>query len=309
MSPQVSIIIPVWNAGTYLRPCVESILNQTFQDFELLLVLDCPTDGSDEIADEYAQQNQHIRLIRNAHNLHIGNSRNRGLDEAQGKYILFVDHDDVCAPTLLNELVTKAEQQQADIVLSPVRTTNKQDPTNSLTLPTVNNTNAARKWALQEALSGGEDARGTLITPILGVLLRRTMIGDRRFVDTCVQSAEDLYFLITCLHQSQSVAFVHSFLYTHTEHTNNAGKDSHYIGIESRLRTMQQIYQDLTQWDDFEEWLPYFSIGLLKQIKHLLPRRKQWLKRWKICTQIWNTEWLKKALQGTKITFYAKIML
>lgn len=309
MSPQVSIIIPVWDAGAYLRPCLESLLNQTFQDFELLLVLDCPTDGSDIIADAYAQQDQRIRLIRNAHNLHIGNSRNRGLEEASGKYILFVDHDDTCVPTLLDELVTKAEQQQADIVLSPIRTTNEQDPTNSLILPAINNTDTVREWALREALSGGEDARGTLITPILGVLLRRTIIGSSRFVDTRVQSAEDLYFLITCLHKSQSVTFVHSFLYTHTEHTNNAGKDSQYIGLESRLRTMQQIYQDITMWDDSEKWLPYFSTGLLRQIKHLLPRRRQWLKRLRTSTQIMNIEWIKKALLETKITFYAKIML
>ncbi|MBQ0136524.1 MAG: glycosyltransferase family 2 protein [Bacteroidales bacterium] len=308
-SPQVSIIVPVWNAGAYLRPCLESILNQTFQDFELLLVLDCPTDGSDVIAEEYAHNDPRIRILKNTRNMHIGNNRNRGLKEARGKYILFVDHDDICAMTLLEKLITQAEQQQADIVLSPVLTTNRYDPTNSMCLPTLGNTRISRTWALQEALSGGENPKGTFITAVLGVLFRRTIIGDSRFVDTRVQSAEDLYFLITCLYKSQSVAFVHSFLYTHIEHTNNAGKDCHYLGLESRLRTMQQIYQDITQWDDSDEWLPYFSTGLVKQIKHLLPRRRQWLKRLRTSTQIMNIEWIKKALLETKITFYAKIML
>ena len=89
MTPKVSIIVPIYNAGKFLEKCLDTLVNQTLKDIEIILVLDCPTDGSDRIAREYAEKDPRIRLIINEQNLNIGLSRNEGLKIAQGEYIGF----------------------------------------------------------------------------------------------------------------------------------------------------------------------------------------------------------------------------
>ena len=72
MTPKVSIIVPIYNAGKFLEKCLDTLVNQTLKDIEIILVLDCPTDGSDRIAREYAEKDPRIRLIINEQNLNIG---------------------------------------------------------------------------------------------------------------------------------------------------------------------------------------------------------------------------------------------
>ena len=91
-----SVIVPVYNVEKYLNECVDSILSQTFTDFELILVDDGATDNSGAICDEYAQRDCRVRVI---HKENGGQStaRNRGVDEARGQYIIFLDSDDLIA--------------------------------------------------------------------------------------------------------------------------------------------------------------------------------------------------------------------
>lgn len=93
ISPVLSVIVPVYNVEEYLSRCIDSILSQTFTDFELILVDDGSQDRSGEICDEYAQKDSRVKVV---HKTNGGQSsaRNRGLDLAQGTYIAFVDSDD-----------------------------------------------------------------------------------------------------------------------------------------------------------------------------------------------------------------------
>ena len=72
MTPKVSIIVPIYNAGKFLEKCLDTLVNQTLKDIEIIMVLDCPTDGSDRIAREYAEKAPRIRLKINEQNLNIG---------------------------------------------------------------------------------------------------------------------------------------------------------------------------------------------------------------------------------------------
>lgn len=92
MSPKISVIVPVYKVEKYLRKCLDSILNQTFQDFELILVSDGPEED-DLICEEYAQKYKNITLIKGV-NKGPGGARNVGLDIAKGDYIAFIDSDD-----------------------------------------------------------------------------------------------------------------------------------------------------------------------------------------------------------------------
>ena len=93
MNPEISIIVPVYNVEKYLKRCIDSILNQSFTDFELILVDDGSTDNSGKIIDEYTIKDERIKVIHKE-NGGQGSARNRGLDIAKGNYIGFIDSDD-----------------------------------------------------------------------------------------------------------------------------------------------------------------------------------------------------------------------
>jgi glycosyltransferase involved in cell wall biosynthesis len=93
MTPLISIIVPVYNVSQYLSQCIESVLAQTYENFELILIDDGSTDGSGKICDEYAEKD--IRLkVEHQHNLGVSATRNRGIQLSRGSYLTFIDADD-----------------------------------------------------------------------------------------------------------------------------------------------------------------------------------------------------------------------
>lgn len=113
--PKLSIVVPVYNAENYIHDCVLSILNQTFTDYELILVNDGSSDSSGFICDNYAQLDKRVKVI------HLKNSgasvaRNVGVENAVGDYIGFVDSDDYIAPNMYFDLLNVAGTTNADII-------------------------------------------------------------------------------------------------------------------------------------------------------------------------------------------------
>lgn len=115
MSPVVSIIIPVHNVENYIRVCLDSVLNQSFTDFEVICIDDCSSDSSYAILKEYEQRDTRIRVFQNEKNIMASGSRNVGLDNATGEYVYFIDSDDYIDRDYLSELVGMARKSGADI--------------------------------------------------------------------------------------------------------------------------------------------------------------------------------------------------
>lgn len=111
----VSIIVPIYNVEPYLRECIESVLAQTYQDYELILVDDGSPDGSGAICDEYSGKDQRIRVIHKV-NGGLSDARNAGLDAATGKYVYFLDGDDTIEPNLL-ETAVRHMRDDTDLVV------------------------------------------------------------------------------------------------------------------------------------------------------------------------------------------------
>ena len=117
--PAISVIIPVYNMGPWLRDCLESVLAQTFTSFECILVDDGSTDDSPQICDHYAKKDDRFRVIHKA-NGGLSSARNAGLDDAAGEYIAFVDSDDVILPDYLKILYEALHQNDADMSICGV---------------------------------------------------------------------------------------------------------------------------------------------------------------------------------------------
>ena len=103
--PGISVIVPVYQAEGFLPACAESVMNQTFSDWELLLVDDGCTDGSPAICDGLAAADSRVRALHQPKNAGVSEARNRGLREARGEYIAFLDADDAFEPQTLEILL------------------------------------------------------------------------------------------------------------------------------------------------------------------------------------------------------------
>ena len=116
MEPKVSVIVPVYKAEKYLHRCVDSLLAQTFRDYEILLVDDGSPDRSGEICDEYAKIDSRVRVFHKA-NGGVSSARQCGIDNARGEYTIHADPDDWVEPEMLEELYKKAKEEDADMVI------------------------------------------------------------------------------------------------------------------------------------------------------------------------------------------------
>lgn len=121
--PTISIIVPVYNVEPYLRKCIDSILAQTFKDFELILIDDGSPDQSGVILDEYAKKDSRTRVIHKE-NGGVSSARNAGIDIAQGEFIAFVDPDDTIDKNMYKILYDSILHFQVDIVVCPIKIIN-----------------------------------------------------------------------------------------------------------------------------------------------------------------------------------------
>ena len=111
----ISIIVPVYNVEQYLSRCVDSLVNQTYHNIEIILVDDGSPDRSGEICDEYAKKDKRVKVIHQS-NGGLSDARNTALDIAKGDYLMFVDSDDWIEPTMYEEMLSFMEKEQLDLV-------------------------------------------------------------------------------------------------------------------------------------------------------------------------------------------------
>jgi glycosyltransferase involved in cell wall biosynthesis len=262
MKPLISVIVPVYNAGVFFTTLLDSILAQTFTQFELMLVLDCPTDGSDKVAKEYAARDARILIVENSRNLNIGLSRNKGLEVAQGDYIAFADHDDYVYPTWLAKLYQKAVQVDADVVVSDIEnskvTTNGKDAE-----PVVSGKENSKDYYRFPQVEGETLRQGMLqamvcskysiansqcfdnANSIWNQLYNRRFLNEHGILfhnNQCV-SYEDALFNIEVFVCAQNVALVPEALYVHITHQNNEFGSYGYKCFEKISTYLQLLYR------------------------------------------------------------------
>lgn len=113
---KVSVIIPVYNAEKYLRQCLDSVVNQTLREIEILCVDDGSQDGSLKILREYEAGDNRLHVLHNEKNQHAGPCRNQGLRQSRGEYVLFLDADDFLVDEALENLYKTAHRRKADVL-------------------------------------------------------------------------------------------------------------------------------------------------------------------------------------------------
>lgn len=116
--PAISIVMPVYNTKEFVGKAIESILNQTFKDYEFLIIDNGSTDGSGEVIDRYATMDSRIQVLRNKENVFIAEARNKALAQVKGEYLYLIDSDDWVLPDMLEVMYTRAKNYEAQYVVA-----------------------------------------------------------------------------------------------------------------------------------------------------------------------------------------------
>ena len=200
---KISVIIPVYNTKPYLEECLKSVTAQTFTDLEILCVDSSSTDGSAEELARLAQLDARIKVFT-VPNLGPGNGRNKGLDEAHGEYVLFLDSDDFLAPTACAELYEAAERENLDVATADFYEYHEQ--TGKAT-PRSKALELACKYSLDAAAGDAPDefAKLAFASPFVWLKLMRRSVVESVHLRFPTGAAEDVPFCVSLLVRCQKV--------------------------------------------------------------------------------------------------------
>lgn len=214
MDKLISIIIPVYNVENYLKDCIESILKQSYTNFEMWLIDDGSTDNSSYICEEYAKQDERIKVIHKT-NGGLSSARNIGLDNAQGEYVAFIDSDDSINNEFLKELYNLCENENCDIAQCDFLYTAE----NSIKLKEQNT-------ALIKFMTG-EEAVMKCCDPLIGVkfnvawnkLYKRKLFCGVRYPDGKIH--EDEFTTYKLFNRANRVAVIDKYLYWYLQRNDS----------------------------------------------------------------------------------------
>lgn len=211
--PTISIVLPVYNMEQYIRETIDSILNQSFSDFELLCIDDGSTDKTHQLLEGYAARDNRIKLIRQK-NLGPGAARNKGLELASGAYVIMLDADDLYHPSMIEKMYEKAISVDADIVVT--RSTQFEDKTNRNLESwwTVNISQIPNKEVFSPL-----EMRDYIFSAFLGwpwdKLYKRSFIEENEIRYPALSNSEDLYFVFLSLARAQRISVIEESLIRH----------------------------------------------------------------------------------------------
>lgn len=279
--PQFSVIVPVYNVEKYIGRCIESILEQTFGDFELILVDDGSSDRSFEVCNQYLLKDKRIKMIHQE-NKGVSAARNTGLKEATGKYIVFVDGDDTIERFFLYCLA------QVDDNVDLVICGNKQ-------ISTKGKVSAVRQYEPEVILELTRENILQMIDNhsidyIWAKRYKMDIIRQRNlFFDESLNLGEDTYFVACYLNESQSVQYIEKVVYQYYKYSHET-LSSLNVNFNQRLSEANQKISDILEKkygkiSDAEIWkkkiysdYPYIIFYILKNEKWGNIKKYQFLK-------------------------------
>lgn len=204
----ISIVLPVYNAEKYVRKCIESVIEQTYPAWELIIIDNGSEDGSYRICQEYAKKEERILLLHQYQNKGVSAARNLGVEKATGHYITFLDADDWLAKDYLESLVKTAKDTQSDMVVCNFqkvydadREVEKEDNTANCEIVAV------QRQASVQTYHQGEYMEQCLLngyTHCWGVLYKSSLLDGIRF-PAGITIGEDVLFLIDVILQAQKI--------------------------------------------------------------------------------------------------------
>lgn len=248
MSPEISIIVPVYGVELYLDRCVQSLLAQTYTDIEIILVDDGSPDRCPEMCDAYADQHEHIHVVHKP-NGGLSSARLAGFRKARGKYCIFIDSDDYVDNKMIEVLHTKAVETDSDLTICSWYT----DVAGKITphywntgWDVIEHDEIKEKYFLP--LVGQSSGCDYLLTGFMGVrLIRRSFIVEEMFVSEREYIIEDVLFhlmLCTKLNQIAMVDEPHYYYYFNDQSLTNKYREGAWEKMYAFYRFVLRLCEE-----------------------------------------------------------------
>lgn len=247
---KVSVIIPIYNTEKFLRKCVDSIINQTLQEIEIILINDGSTDNSHNICLEYTEKYpEKIRYVNNK-NMGCSATRNLGIKLAQGEYIAFVDSDDYVDKDMYEKLYLKTIKNKLDIVMCGILYHNLIEKVNYSVSPTkVINYYEYYKDSI-------------LIASPVNKIFKKNLIKENEILfPTNTHQGEDLVFCFKCLYFTRNVDYINKNFYHYQLHGRNS-----VFNLERKkdiILSFNEIYNFLLKNKNHDKYLSEIFYNLL----------------------------------------------
>lgn len=239
MGEKISVIVPVYNVEAYLERCVESILQQTYAHFELILINDGSTDSSGQICDQLASQYENIKVYH-IENAGVSNARNMGIQLATGSWVTFIDSDDFVTQDYLATLASAAEGLNVGFVIAPLHHIK-----NGIVTDLPSHSGKTELWSTEETMKELLMTTRTSFFPV-AKLFKRDLLADEKF-NTNYHLAEDALFLTELLLKTRcSCVFIDKpvYFYDHREGSATTSVNRH---VFDTIEVYQQIIAQVSQ--------------------------------------------------------------
>ncbi len=215
--PEISIIVPLYNKRNYVAAMLESVHSQTFSDYELIIIDDGSTDGSRQIAEEYAAHDERIHVVP-IKNGGVSHARNVGLEMAAGTYITFIDADDTVAPNYLENLYRCITENDVELVISGVVKVGDDSSQSASVLPPFH---GKKIWEDILPTFAQVQKESGIYGFCVAKVFPKSILGNIRF-DEKLQLAEDFDFYLKLYNNVSAVYYDNAALYYYRQNTDNS---------------------------------------------------------------------------------------
>ena len=305
MQPKVSIVIPVYNSDEYLEQCLDSVLGQTLQDVEVICVDDGSTDRSCEILERYANADERFRFLKQDH-LFAGVARNKGLAEAQGEYVIFLDSDDFFHHEMLENMYVRAEETQADIVICGGQRFN-----------TVTQKSVSVPGWLQVDIIGDNTIfnRDDIPEEIFNVtnpapwnkLFKRDFIESEHILFQDIHNANDVYFTEIALCMARRISFVNFSYVNYRVGSKLNLQSTRAKGPLCLFEAIEAVYDELQRRGLFSSLEKSFVRFALENISHHIRTFPESDDRFNICTALTEPHFTRMGIMSHSQEYYEGI--
>lgn len=272
--PEVTVILPAYNASRYIKTAVNCLKNQTFANFECIIVDDCSVDDTFELAHRLTTQDDRFKLHSNSQNIGQAKSRNLGLANSSGKYVIWLDVDDWFDKNLLRELFNRAETTKADVTICNTNTVLHNEGKVAVSNVMFAVIPAKTVFTLKELDNGRKLRRLAILrNELWNKLFRKDFLLKHKLcLDEELRRCDDMDFSIRALLMADRVSFINKCLVTYNSQLNNSNQSTLIEYPCSVIDSLENIFKFIIGHQLVEEYYNDFVTLLMLNSEHCYRR-------------------------------------
>lgn len=265
---KISVIVPIYKVEEYLDRCVESIINQTYKNLEIILVDDGSPDNCPKMCDEWAKKDKRIKVVHKK-NGGLSDARNAGLDKATGKFVGFVDSDDYIEPAMYETLYNKISKDKSDMAMCNITKvySDRKVKVHEKNLLKVNASNIFEYYVTHNySLQGDELLTDNIMASVWRVLYRTSSIGDLKFDN---YFCEDIIFNSKLIKPSFKISAVEDYFYNYVQRGGSILSSLTEAKIKAKIefiRVISSVLREKLSKLYFESYMFYLYKALYIEV-------------------------------------------